>query len=141
MRLAAVGALAALFAGAALLADATLPGRATLFLVVIVPVLSGGSGEFLLGVVLLLVGLFLLSWAFWEVAESPPGVSPLEGPEGPETTPPGPGMVGGGVVLIGPVPLFFGGWKNVSRRARLVAAVVGAAVLVLFVVGFVLTVR
>jgi uncharacterized protein (TIGR00304 family) len=141
MRLVAVGALAALFAGAALLADATLHGRANLSLVVIVPVLSGGSGEFLLGVVLLLVGLFLLSWAFWEVAESPTGVSPLEGPEGPETTPPGSGMVGGGVVLIGPVPLFFGGWKNVSRRARLVAAVVGAAVLVLFVVGFVLTVR
>jgi len=138
MRRSGIAALGALIAGGALLVDATLHGRASLSLVVIVPVLSGGSGEFLLGVVLLLVGLFLLPLAFWEPAENPAAVVP---PEEPEATPPSLGTVGGGVVLIGPIPLFFGGWKNVSRRARLLAAIVGTAILVLLVAGYFLAVR
>ena len=138
MRRWGIAALGALIAGAALLVDATLHGRASLSLVVIVPVLSGGSAEFLLGVALLLVGVFLLPLAFWGPAENPPVVAPTEGAE---AAAPEPETVGGGVVLIGPVPLFFGSWKNASRRTRLLAAIAGAAVLVLLVVGYVLTVR
>jgi uncharacterized membrane protein len=137
MRLAGVGALVVLVAGAAFLVDAVLHGRASLTLVVIVPVLSGGSAEFLLGVVLLVVGLFLLPLAFWEPVESEPLPS---GPETPVAAPPSAGGAGG-VVLLGPVPIFFGTWKNVSRRVRLLAAVVGAVVLALLVAGFLWAVR
>jgi uncharacterized protein (TIGR00304 family) len=132
MRLARIAAFGAWVAGALLVADAVLHGRASLTLVVIVPVFSGGSPEFLLGVALLVVGFFLLPLALWEPSEGEP--LPSE-PEGPRETFPSTGAAGGGIVLIGPVPIFFGGWKNVSRRVRLLAAVVGAALLVLLVAG------
>jgi len=138
MRPTGIAALGAIIVGVALLVDAVLHGRAVLSLVFIVPVLSGGSVEFLLGAALLVVGLFLLPLAFWEPAESEPLPPP---PEGPGTTSPGPASASGGVVLIGPIPIFFGGWKNASSRVRLLAAIVGAVVLVVFVVGFVLTAR
>jgi uncharacterized protein (TIGR00304 family) len=138
MWLARFGVLGAWVAGALLVADAVLHGRASLALVVIVPVFFGGSSEFLLGVVLLVVGFFLVPLALWEPSESEP-LRPV--PVGPRPTPPSAEVAGGGVVLIGPVPLFFGGWKNVSRRVRLLLAIVGGTVLVLLVVGYVLAVR
>jgi uncharacterized protein (TIGR00304 family) len=138
MRLAVLGTLAAWAAGAALLADAILHGRASLSLVVILPVFSGRSPEFLLGVVLLVLGFFLLPLALWEPSDSEPLSLSAEGPAG---APPTGHAVGGGVVLIGPVPIFFGAWKNVSRRVRFLAALAGAVLLVLLVVGFLVTVR
>jgi uncharacterized membrane protein len=35
------------------------------------------------------------------------------------------------VVLVGPVPVFFGGWKNAPRWAYVLAASVGAGLLLL----------
>jgi uncharacterized protein (TIGR00304 family) len=138
MRLLALGALVAFVAGAALVADAVLRGQASLSLVLVVPVFSGSSVEFLLGVVLLVVGFLLLPLSLWEPSESEPLLRPAEGPSVP---PPSTGAAGGGVVLIGPVPIFFGAWKNVSRRVRLLAAVAGAVLLVVLVVGFLVAVR
>lgn len=138
MRLAGLGALAALIAGAVLLGDAILHGRASLSLVVIVPIFSGSSAEFLLGVVLLVVGLFLLPLALWEPSEGEPRSSSAEGPVVP---PPSAGAAGGGLLLIGPVPIFFGAFKNVSRRVRLLAALAGVVLLVLLVVGFLVATR
>jgi uncharacterized membrane protein len=138
MRLLGLGALAAFVAGAALVADAVLHGRASLSLVVIVPVFSGSSAEFLLGVVLLVVGFLLLPLSLWEPSVSEPLLPPAAGPSVP---PPSAGAAGGGVVLIGPVPIFFGAWKNVSRRVRLLAAVAGAVLLAILVVGFLVAVR
>jgi uncharacterized protein (TIGR00304 family) len=138
MRPIALGALAALVGGAALVIDAVLHGRASLLLVVIVPVFSGSSVEFLLGVVLLVVGFFLVPLTVWEPSDHEPLSPPAERPAVP---PPRTGVAGGGLVLVGPVPIFFGAWKNGSRRVRLLAALVGAALLVLLVVGFLVAVR
>ena len=132
MRALGAAAVASLVAGAALVFAAVLEGRATLSLIVIVPVVSGASGEFLLGVALLVLGLFLLPWGLAE----PEGDEPLLPAPAPSEG--GPTSGAGGVILLGPVPVFFGSWRNVSRRTRWIAALVGAAVLVLFVVGWVL---
>lgn len=128
----------ALISGAALVVLSVVAGRATVSLVVIVPVVSGSSGEFLLGVVLLIAGLFSLPWAFMDTATeaSPPSAS-----RGPPESSNGSGGGTGGLVLVGPVPIFFGSWRGVSRRTRWIVALVGAAVLALFVVGWLLAVR
>jgi uncharacterized protein (TIGR00304 family) len=137
MRLAALGAIASLVAGAVLLGDAVLFGRASLSLVLIVPVFSGSSIEFLLGVVLLILGFLLLPWAFVEPLEE----ERLPTAEAPPATPSNSGATGGGLVLIGPLPIFFGAWKNVSPRVRILAALVGAVLLIVLVVGVLVAVR
>jgi uncharacterized protein (TIGR00304 family) len=127
MRYFSVVALAALVAGVALVADAVVQARANLWLVVFVPVISGRSAEFLLGVVLLLVGLFLLPLSLWEPTEEE-----LREPGATLASPSGNGA--GGLVLVGPVPIFFGSWRNVSSRTRWIMALVGVFLLVVFVI-------
>ena len=96
--------------GAALIVDAVLRGSAHAALILIVPVLTGGSLEFLVGVVLLFIGLLslpLLSLA--SAMESEEEVEPSGGK---------PASTGsGGVVLIGPVPIFFGEWAGMRGKA------------------------
>ncbi len=111
-----------LAAGAVLVALAVFAGGAGFAIVVIVPVLYGRSLEFAGGVPLLIAGIFSLPLAF--AAEI--SVATEETREAaPSAT-----ASGGGVVLIGPVPLFFGSWRGVSARIRWLVAIVGAAVLV-----------
>jgi len=119
-------------AGVALIADAVIAGGATVAIVVIVPVLSGSSAEFLLGVVLLVGAFFSLPFVL--ATERPEASSMPTSAPTPESAPPG-GSTGGGLVLVGPVPIFFGSWRNVSARTRLWVALVGAVVLALFLVG------
>jgi len=138
MRTAALGALAGIVVGAGLVVDAVVHGRALISLVVFVPVISGSSGEFLVGVVLLVAGLFVLPLTLWEPSEIGPF---LPGDADPAEPSRGSTMEGGGLVLVGPVPIFFGSWRNVSRRTRWVVALVGALVLGLLVLGFVLAWR
>ncbi|MCI4372633.1 MAG: DUF131 domain-containing protein [Thermoplasmata archaeon] len=112
--------------GIALIADAVVRGSASVALLAIFPVVSGNSTEFLLGVVLLLVGFLTLPFAFFsfhEMSDAPPiGAAPLRG-----ETPTG---EVGGLVLIGPVPIFFGSWKSVSSRTKWAVALVGGLLLV-----------
>ena len=125
----------------ALLVDSVLRGGAHVALVVIVPVVSGQSGEFLLGVALLIAGFLALPWLLFE-AEPPEG--PLEGHAGGMTSPPprAPSTVGGGgLLLIGPVPILFGGWRNVSRRARWWLALAGGVMVVAFFAAVLLAFR
>jgi uncharacterized membrane protein len=112
--------------GVALVVDAVLHGAAAVAVVVIVPVVFGSSATFLLGVVLLLAGFLTLPLAF-EVREEPrPATVP--GPPRPHSEVP-PAEVGG-LLLIGPVPIFLGNWKTVSRRIKFTVGVLGAAVVV-----------
>jgi uncharacterized protein (TIGR00304 family) len=122
--------LALLVAGAVLVGAAVAAGGASLAIVVVVPVVSGRSLEFVAGVLLLIAGLFTL----------PLALGPVEERDGSDLADDAGSASGGsgGVVLIGPVPIFFGRWKSVSFRTRLVAAVVGALVLVGAVAVFVL---
>ena len=129
MRAAGYVALSAIVAGAAIIVDAVAEGRALVSLVVIIPVISGSSAEFLFGVVLLAAGLFSLPWS---LAEPPTPVAPPAR----ETVASDAGAASGGTVLIGPVPILFGSWRNISARARWILALVGAGLLVLFVIGW-----
>jgi uncharacterized membrane protein len=127
MHRAALVPLALLLAGGVLIGDAVVRGEASVAIVVVVPVAFGSSAEFLLGVVLLLVGFVTLPLAFmdseWSVASGGPG-GRTEVPTAEV----------GGLILIGPVPVFFGGWKTVPLRTKLAVAVLGAGLLVLLAV-------
>jgi len=121
--------VALLGAGVAFVVDAVARGAASVALIAIIPVISGTSAEFLLGVVLLLVGILTLPLAFlrWDVSRDAAAV--LDPRDRGET----PSEEVGGLLLVGPVPVFFGSWKDVSLRTKLVAAIVGGALLVVLV--------
>lgn len=123
MRAGSVLSVGLLAAGAALLAAAVLEGGAALALVVVVPVLYGRSLAFILGVALLVSGFFTLPLA---LGSSEPDDAPADGP-----TTPAAGT--GGLVLVGPVPIFFGAWSGVSLRTRWLVALLGLAVLAVLV--------
>ena len=120
--------LAPLFfaAGAAAIGLAVAEGTARAALVVVIPVVYGSSLLFVLGIGLVVAGMFALPLSL-----------PLE-PE-PEPTPQGAGApraAAGGFVLVGPVPIFWGSAAGVSRRVRIAIAVAGAIVLGLAVLVF-----
>jgi uncharacterized protein (TIGR00304 family) len=106
-------------AGSVLVALAALQGGARLAVVVVVPVVFGSSIEFVVGVLLLLAGLFTLGLAFEpsEETDEPVGGNLSRASSG-----------SGGLVLIGPVPIFFGSWRNVPTRTRILVAILGAVV-------------
>ena len=102
----------------------SLRGGASLALVVVVPVIFGASTEFFLGVVVLFFGFVTLPLAFgytFVTDEASEGQPPSRAEAPPEEV--------GGLLLIGPVPIFFGRWKHVSRRIRMAAVAVGAVLL------------
>lgn len=120
-----------LLGGGGLIGDAIARGAASVALLVVVPVIFGASSEFLVGVVLLVFGFATLPLAlgYRVAAEAEDEVAPRAHVEAP------PAEVGG-LLLIGPVPIFFGRWGRVSRRVRLVAAAAGAALLVVALAVF-----
>jgi len=126
-----------LAAGVALVVDAVVRGAASVALVAIIPVVSGTSAEFLLGVVLLLVGFLTLPLAFFSFESAPLALASTGRPAHSEA----PTEEVGGLLLVGPVPIFFGSWSSVSMRTKVAVAVVGAVVLVVLVVAFVLALR
>jgi uncharacterized membrane protein len=134
-RLLAVLPVAALVAGVSLVAYSVLVSAASVSLVVFVPVLSGRSTVFLGGVALLIVGFLTLPVAFAGPARpgTPPPSSPAASPLADEDAESA-GV--GGLLLIGPVPIFFGSWSRVSRRVRWAAVLLGVALLTGLLVVF-----
>ena len=133
MRWFLLGTLGVLAAGVALVALSVVEGGANVALLVIVPVVSGSSLTFLLGVVLLVVGFLSLPFAAAERWDEEPPALPSGGTASTE------GQSGlAGVVLLGPVPIVFGSWKGISRRTRWWLALVGAVLLTVAFVWFVL---
>jgi uncharacterized membrane protein len=118
---------ALLVLGAILLAAALATGGAHLVLLVILPVIvGGGSGLFLGGVLCVFLGILLLPWVF-------EGDEPESG-EAPTTADRRGTPSSGGLILVGPIPVFFGAWKHPGRRAYWWAALVGGAILVVALV-------
>ena len=111
-------------AGVALVVLSVTTGTAAFGIALFVPFVVGRSPELAIGVLLIVGGLFTLPLAF---ATGGTGDS-LD----PERSSPDP-VRGGGVVVIGPVPVFFGSWKDLPARTRWIVAI-GAAVVFALVV-------
>ena len=129
-------AAALIVAGVALVALSISEGGATLALVVVFPVVFGSSVLFVLGVVLMFAGFVCLPFALATSA-----IVDAEGPvpEGSEASA-GASAVGG-VVLIGPVPILFGSWRELSRRARWALVLLGAGLFTLALLALVWVLR
>ena len=109
--------------GLVLVGAAVATGAAQFTLFVVFPVFVGGaSALFLGGVVALFLGVFLLPLAFSS------GSIDVECPEVGDDR--GASTGSGGLLLIGPVPIFLGAWKHPRRRTYWLAVGIGAALLV-----------
>ena len=130
-----IAGAAVLIAGLLLVAASVVVGASRVALLLIFPVLFGGSPLFVAGVLLLLVGMLWLGLALVAgggerrtapLADAPAGSGEAVGR-------------GGGFVLIGPVPIFFGRARSLEGRYYWVAVAAGAAlflsVLALFYFG------
>lgn len=114
----------ALLLGFGLLVLAVMSGGAHVFLLLIVPVVTGASLTFYLGTVLVVLGFLSLPLlASGEAAPPAPRHGAPPRAEG------GWSDGAGGIVLLGPFPIFFGSWKSVSTRTRWLAALAGAILL------------
>ncbi len=118
---------ALLLSGAGLVGWAVASGSARVALLLVVPVVTGTSLVFLVGVLLLVLGFLSVPFAF---APEPRPVPTLPSEEA--VSPPG---RSGAVVLIGPFPFFFGSFRSAPRWVRWAAALAGAAFVVLFVLA------
>ncbi len=131
-----VAALALIVAGVSLLALAAAQGDVRLYLVVIIPVITGQGAAFVLGALALMAGV-LLAFLAWPLSAAT-RVGPPEAPPLQEAPSPGAAQTGspswGGVVFIGPVPIVLGSSPGM-RRTMLVAAVVMAVLMLLFLAG------
>lgn len=95
-------------------------GSARLYLVLFIPVVAGSSGWLVGGIACLVLGLLTLPLLWGEETAA----APFDGggsSQAAETS------RSGGVVLLGPVPIFFGGWKHPPARLYWLAVAVGAA--------------
>lgn len=124
------------FVGLIVLAVGFLENQATLSLFVIFPVVTATGPWSILGIVLLIAGVFLffLSWA------SPAGLPPAESSNAVPGPPPTTSVTGtprrwGGVVFLGPVPVVFGSDQKVTQWMLLVGVVLFVALLVLTVIA------
>lgn len=130
--------VAALLGGAAVSAYAVWTGQAEVGLLVIVPFLVGTGPLALLGIGLLFAGFVGLSWWAMTRPLTAPDTSPP--PPGAQHTRPAPeegahqeeGTRGGGVILLGPIPIVLGS----DRRTALLAAVGGILLLVGLILYF-----
>ncbi|MHB8352423.1 MAG: DUF131 domain-containing protein [Thermoplasmata archaeon] len=114
--------------GAALVLAAVASGAATVSLVVIVPVVTGSSALFGLGILSFVAGVLLLPFTL-PAAEDRPKV-----PTAPAAA--GGGTEVGGLLLLGPLPIFFGSARAPPRWVYFLAVGFGGALFVLAVLFF-----
>ncbi len=150
MRALGVLPIVLLAAGAGLVALAVLTGGAAVGVVLIVPFVVGRSIDLGLGVLLLIVGFLTLPLVFLgsgAALEEEPDPRPSSGPRrGTAGNSGGGTAVGseggsGGIIIVGPIPILFGSWRNVSPRTRTLIAAAAAAVFVAVVVLFLISFR
>jgi uncharacterized membrane protein len=117
--------------GALLLGEAFATGAARLYLLVIVPVVTGTTLIFGVSVAFLVLGFLFLPFVFAGAESAEPSVASTGSPT--LGAPPTEGG-SGGLILVGPVPIFFGAWRrrpSISYRWALLLGVVLAVVAVL----------
>jgi len=136
MRGARLAAWMALLAGVASLAYAGLRGDLDVYLLVVVPVVTGTGAWAGMGMLVVVAGLAGLAWTSSTLGSPPrPGTGGAS-PQRPEQqTREETKTRGGGVILIGPIPIAWGSdrsttrWLVVAGLALTVAAVVLTLVL------------
>jgi len=122
-----------LIAGLVTLVLAASRGEASIYLVVVVPVMTGRSPLAFLAVLLVFIGFFVtfLGW--------PASAALLPGEDssvpGPPSAPTPPARRWGGVVFLGPLPLIFGSDPRMTRSMILVGAVLFLALLALTILA------
>ncbi len=125
-----------LVTGLGLLGASLMTGGARLYLLFILPVVTGTSALFGLSVVLLVVGFLFLPFLF--AGEEPSG--PPSTPRAPATAGAVPGdPPSGGLIFVGPIPIFFGAWRRnppIPYRWAVLVGVLLAALAVLLLWGF-----
>ncbi len=117
----------------ALLAAAVASGGASFFLLLILPGLVGSSPLFAGGILCLILAFLTIPLAYSPSVEGP-RTYPTSGPS--PATPDSSGAAG--VVLIGPLPIFFGRWRGVRGRAHWLAVLAGLVLVAVAVLLFVL---
>lgn len=142
MRTARLASLLALAAGLALIGAAAVQGDLSVHLLVVIPIVSGTGPYAALGMLLAMGGL--VGWLFTGVRARPGRAGP-EGAKGrastgaPQARDPAEGdegdaqstsTRGGGVILLGPIPIAWG-----SDRQSLIGVLVAAVVLILVALG------
>jgi uncharacterized protein (TIGR00304 family) len=102
-------------AGLAVLALAIARSEASLFLILVFPVVQATGGLGALGVLLLAAGFIgsLFALPFRRGPEVPPSPQPIPSTEGPP--PAGSRRRWGGVVFVGPIPIVFGSDARMTR--------------------------
>jgi len=131
-----IATVALLTTGVMFLAIAAAQGDVRLYLVLVIPVVTGEGAAFAIGALALMAGTLMALVALplaTAARAGPPEAPPATG------TQPAPAAEGGssswgGVVFIGPIPIVLGSGPGM-RRYMLVASVVMALLLLVFVVG------
>jgi uncharacterized protein (TIGR00304 family) len=114
--------LVAVLAGIALIVTSVATGGTRVYLVVVIPVLAGASVGFLVGVALLIAGFVGIAFGgAMRMATAPPDE------ERPESAPEAARARSGGVVLIGPIPIFYGDARQIGDRYYWLALGAGIA--------------
>ncbi len=122
---------ALLLVGLALLGLALARGEANLYLVLVVPVVTG-SGVLLASGILFIFAGFFLTFLFWPVRTIglPPEVDASQAREVSQVPAP-PARRWGGVLFLGPLPVVFGSDPRVTRAMLLVGIALFLALLAL----------
>lgn len=134
MRLLAAVGPGILVAGLVVLALAVARGEASLFLVVVVPVVTGSGPLALVGILLVFAGFFV-SFLGWPARAAMPATDDLATAGQPAERPVPPSRRWGGVVFLGPLPLVFGSDPRMTRSMILVGVVLFLALLALTVLA------
>ena len=119
--------------GLLVLAVAVQRGEASVYLVIIVPVVAGSGPIAFLAILLVFVGFFLtfLLWPSRLVARSEQAPESVQLPTDTAMAP----RRWGGVVFLGPIPLVFGSDPRMTRAMLLVGVILFLALLALTILA------
>lgn len=129
---------ALLVMGLAILAVAIARGEAVVYLVAVVPVVTGASPLALAGILLVFSGFFA-TFLFWPWYREVDRIESQSGSAGASETVRGGGSQRrwGGVVFVGPFPIVFGSDPQLSRWMLLAGFLLFVALLALAILAFV----
>lgn len=124
-------------AGVASLTLGFLENQATLSLFIIFPVVTATGPWSILGIGLMIVGVFLFFFTWSSAAEWRPSEGPAAPPAQPSPSVPAAGTHRwGGVVFLGPIPVVFGSDQKMARWMLILGAVLFIGLVVLTVIAW-----